>query len=278
MTNRVLHNNIVYIADAFHAFCSEHSIDYYLLGGSALGAVRHGGFIPWDDDFDVCIGLAHYSKLINLRHGLAQYGLTLVEENTPEWPLFFSKIRLDDSLYLERVEDEFNGKHNGVYIDVMCLSPGYSSYHLRYLQYSAAKVLNAIGISSRGGYKTTSFLRRIALFLFGSKVMQFIKPYFLYFVRYPKIFNTSIYLNHFFGRAEFSKACIKKSWVGDGKKIWFEGRQYMCFEKVEKYLESRFGVDYLQMPSEAVKSQYPSHCIKFISRADLNKELSRGNT
>ena len=41
------------ITDEFVKFCDENNIDYYLLGGSALGAVRHNGFIPWDDDMDV---------------------------------------------------------------------------------------------------------------------------------------------------------------------------------------------------------------------------------
>ena len=41
-------------------FCKEHQIQYYLMGGSALGALRHNGFIPWDDDLDVFMKIDNY--------------------------------------------------------------------------------------------------------------------------------------------------------------------------------------------------------------------------
>ena len=48
-----LQDKILEIAKYIHDFCEEHDIDYCLMGGSALGAKRHGGFIPWDDDLDI---------------------------------------------------------------------------------------------------------------------------------------------------------------------------------------------------------------------------------
>ena len=44
---------ILNIVKYFDAFCKKYDIEYYLMGGTALGAMRHKGFIPWDDDFDV---------------------------------------------------------------------------------------------------------------------------------------------------------------------------------------------------------------------------------
>lgn len=51
------------IMKIFHNFCEEKGIRYFLFGGSCLGAVRHKGFIPWDDDLDVCVDRRNYNKL-----------------------------------------------------------------------------------------------------------------------------------------------------------------------------------------------------------------------
>ena len=55
------------IAKAFFSFCQEHGIPAVSLYGTVLGAVRHGGFIPWDDDMDVGLLRQDYQKLLSLR-------------------------------------------------------------------------------------------------------------------------------------------------------------------------------------------------------------------
>jgi len=56
---------ILEIAFYFDEFCKKYDIEYYLMGGSALGAVRHHGFIPWDDDFDVFMTFNNYHKFLH---------------------------------------------------------------------------------------------------------------------------------------------------------------------------------------------------------------------
>ena len=59
---RQLQNKILELVEYFDAFCAKYNIEYYLMGGTALGAVRHKGFIPWDDDFDVFMDKENYNK------------------------------------------------------------------------------------------------------------------------------------------------------------------------------------------------------------------------
>ncbi len=61
-----IQNELLDIMKLFHAFCVRNRIKYSLYGGSCLGAVRHQGFIPWDDDLDICVDRKNYRKLRSL--------------------------------------------------------------------------------------------------------------------------------------------------------------------------------------------------------------------
>lgn len=63
---KILHNKYLEILKYFDEFCSEHDLRYSLLGGTLIGAVRHQGFIPWDDDVDIMMPRPDYEKLYRI--------------------------------------------------------------------------------------------------------------------------------------------------------------------------------------------------------------------
>ena len=59
---RGVQDKILEVMKYIDAICRKHGIEYYIMGGTALGAIRHGGFIPWDDDLDIFMTPAEYEK------------------------------------------------------------------------------------------------------------------------------------------------------------------------------------------------------------------------
>jgi len=255
-----LHNKILEIVEYFDEFCKENGITYYLMGGSALGAIRHRGFIPWDDDFDVFMDFENYSKFLDIVDAkLDKTRFYFQKENTKEWLLYFSKIRINGTTFIEEnLKDK--DMHHGIYIDIMCLNNASNLKSIRYMQYLSARVLSAIALS-HSSYKTDSLFKKIMLYFAKYLDNDFVKNTLLGFVRY---FNSkeSDLVGHFFGRASFSKTSFSKNYLGKQRYVKFEHLTLPVASEVEKYLTLRYGKDYMQLPSEEVKAQYPSHaCI-----------------
>ena len=103
---------------AFENFCDEHGITYYATGGTAIGAVRHKGFIPWDDDIDVCMLRPEYDRFVELRAKCEGTGYLIMDYHTPGNPVPFAKfVNMTTTL----VEFDYNPISTGLFIDVFPL-------------------------------------------------------------------------------------------------------------------------------------------------------------
>ena len=89
--------------------CRRNNIDYYLNGGSAIGAIRHKGFIPWDDDLDIMMTFDNYERFIKACREQLDPEKYYVQEGLKDWPLNYTKINLIGTCFDEReayVKDE----------------------------------------------------------------------------------------------------------------------------------------------------------------------------
>ena len=261
-----IQNKLLEIAIYLDKFCKNNNITYYLMGGSALGAMRHQGFIPWDDDFDVFMTYENYIKFINACElDLNTNTYYLQKENTNEWPLFFSKLRMNGTTFIE--EDTRNNKmHKGFYIDIMCLNNASNNVIYRYIQYLAARLITIKTLAQRN-YITDSKLKKIAMRFFNYALTEKSKPKLLKIVRSLN-HKKPEYVGHFFGRAKFKNTSFKSEYLGAQRYVKFSSTFLPVPNMVERYLSLRYGSKFMEMPDEKTKSLYPCHSA-FI---DLNND------
>ncbi len=114
-----IHDVELEILDVIDKFCNENDISYSLYCGTMLGAVRHKGFIPWDDDIDLCMTRPDYNKFIKL--WIASNNKDYIIQNKETEPSFsqsFTKIRKNHTAFVQK-GDEDKKHHQGIFVDIL---------------------------------------------------------------------------------------------------------------------------------------------------------------
>lgn len=98
--------------------CDAEGIEYFLIGGSALGAIRHNGYIPWDDDIDIAMPRQDYMRFLEIAEAkLSSCYHIQSPYNEKHCPYYYSKIRIDNTVFMEYCNRNLP-IHHGVYVDV----------------------------------------------------------------------------------------------------------------------------------------------------------------
>ena len=242
-----LQNIILNIMKYIHDLCEKHQIDYYIIGGTALGAVRHGGFIPWDDDLDIAMTRENYERFLIICEKELNKEDFFIQVGRKDWPLYFSKLRLKGTIFEEDVAvDEVDLKNRGIFVDIFPLD--YASNHLigRIWQYVCSKLLIADCMKERRNYRAKGFLKRVIMTvsfpLKQTKIRQF---FYRQVTQYNK--QHTSFIGDFFEITRLQDASYPQSLWGKPQKIAFEQMELCCPEKMHDYLSTYFG-DYMQLP------------------------------
>ena len=232
------------ILQEFDRICKLLGIQYVLFAGSLLGAVRHKGFIPWDDDLDVLLLREDYLRFLELApQYLDTRRFYLQREFDEHWPMFFSKLRMNGTTCIERFRAKDPAMHQGIYIDVFPCDDAATTIVGRVIQFAASKVVIAKGLSARG-YNTNSWIKK--LFIGFCKLLP-IAP----FLWITKNGEKKSKLVHSFlgGASSYCKNVFPRTMLTEVEDGEFEGKAYPIPKQYDTMLCTMFG-NYLSTPDE----------------------------
>lgn len=229
--------------------CKKHKIKYYLCAGSVLGAVRHNGFIPWDDDLDIMLPRNEYSKLLNILNTELPKEYWLQSYSTDEhyWQPF-AKVRKLGTVYKEKGMEEFEDSRCGIWIDIfpMDYAGAKGSFQLKLKRYWVKMISFTLRVREFH-LKNNSFSRRYV-------------PSIMLLRCFPSTFLKKLQENIMFGNRQKAINYVNLASTYEIEKEtypieWFECEIIYPFEterlpvpkEYNNYLKQLYG-DYMQLP------------------------------
>ena len=237
---------LLVILREFDRVCKVLDIPYVLFAGTLLGAVRHQGFVPWDDDLDIMMLRPDYDRFMaEAEHVLDKETFYLQKEFSEHWPMFFSKLRLNGTACLEKYHPKDILSHQGVYIDLFPCDNAAKSGVGKKVQFLASKVVIAKSLYERG-YETDSKKKKMFMALCRLLPM---KPFWNLTKRGCK---DSAMVHSFLGGASafaFTKNIYPRSYFTQRLDITFENGRYPVSAHYDELLRQLYG-EYMILPPE----------------------------
>ncbi len=226
--------------------CRKNDIKYWIDFGTLLGAIRHGGFIPWDDDIDVTMPTEDYHRFLEIAPKELPNTLFLqTKETDPSYSLLINKVRDKNSLYITKHEDFSRDYNKGLYIDIFEATP-YPSVNpklQKFIMHWYQKTCHFFSVKQSVTLKNHLATIVFPIFKLGLDIIwgvlnigQKMK------VGYAKQFN--VYGNSY-----------PREIVYPLNDISFEGKTFLGPSDPDKYLTSIYG-DYMTLPK---KEQQHTH-------------------
>lgn len=240
-----IHQHILGIAKAFDRICMNHHIPYFMIGGTMLGAIRHQGFIPWDDDMDFGVPIEYYELLESVLSKELPYPYRCCTyKNHPGVLHNFIKIEdqstcIDDMALKLPLERKL-----GLNIDVFplnkCNLGGKKEKQLRRRMVLLGRAyLQSVSHPDSIVRSLLKFILRMVSGGTPRKLQDEIE-------RRLYCIHEGEYLGNLLGRWG-EKEIIPFEWYGEGKRYAFEDTSFVGIMEYDKYLTRMYG-DYMSLP------------------------------
>lgn len=243
------------ILEEIKRVCDKMGITFYLAFGSCLGALRHQGCIPWDDDIDICMHVADYDKFVRCGKLFKEGYFLQTQKTDPEFGCAIARVRLDGTKLVEEGDEDRN-MHKGIFVDIYPLY-GFPKGKIKGKMLIIKSLLYRLLILGRpprnhGGASARVggiLLKLIPSGLKKSLIKRLKKGLRKYgdSTDIATLYGMDVSLHHVI--------TYKKKWFQEPRYVEFEGRMMPVPTEAEKYMTNRYG-DYMTLPPEDKRKSY----------------------
>lgn len=254
-----LHSHILQILLSVDRVCREHNIRYYCWAGTMLGAVRHHGFIPWDDDMDICMPRPDYDRfMFHASEWLPEPLEALSIETSADFPGTFGKIVDSSTTLIERGHSDYVA---GIYIDVFPIDGITGNPLGQRLATARYKLLDKLFYflhrdPYKHGHGPSAWPILLIQRLFTHEWVR----------RQLRAANTA----YDYDRSEYVidyddgfHGVIPKSMLGTPQPVEFDGHLLMGLEHPDEYLRQKYGEDYMVVPPHDKQRQHDFYYLDY---------------
>ena len=262
------------ILDEIDRICEKHNISYFLIAGSLIGAIRHKGFIPWDDDLDIAMVRADYDKFIEIcSKELNEKYIIDSSKTSKKYHKIAAKIRIKNSEYVEKELENYDG-NQGIWVDILPLDYSNKNKSIKLSFQNTIKKVFCSGLVVKCKVKNNMniFNKIIA------KIISFLPYSFLHKIidKVVKMQNrgNKKYVVNFASKYGIKKQTFEYDIYFPIKKELFEKKEYPIPNKYDEYLTQIYG-NYMKIPPIEKREIHNPIRIKFPDgeEIDFNEKI-----
>ena len=240
--------------------CNKHNVKYFMIGGTLIGAVRHKGFIPWDDDIDIAMYRNDYDKFVSVCGDELADGYFMQHYKTDkDYYSPLTRICINDTYILDKLYEHLKF-HKGLYIDIFPLDNIPNDKKKRVIQKKKIQAVDKLMLYKAFIVWTKGSLR---LKLIGKYLLKKLyAPISLKYLhqlreKYMKLYvnEKTEYVCSTASKYGYDKQVIRRQIYGEPRLIEFEDGLFCAPQEVEAYLTHLFG-NYMKLPP--VEQQLPT--------------------
>lgn len=265
---QLVHNEILRIMDEIHRVCEKYNLHYYLVAGSLLGAVRHNGFIPWDDDLDIGMPRSDFNRFIKIASSELKnpYKLEWITTDQSYYRLFPKVVNSNTAFYEQRACGTTS--KIGIFVDIFPLDRTTGNLkELKLRKYFIRKIGGMLSVKGIEGS-----LNGIKGFITEKCSRNFLYSLANCFMTVGSGRKKANYITNFTSQYSVSRQTMKNECYGEGQLVLFEDRYYFAPIKSDIYLTHLYGDKYMDVPPiEKRRSHYPLY-IKFENGLEIHFE------